>query len=130
MTDSGQWNQCPDGTLSGLASRLRAQRRSAQLRPVIAGAVLLLVVCGSYVLTNNLLADSDPLTCAETVPLLAEYQSGSLKSSTERRVRDHLASCPSCRKHYQDEFPDEARRKNVGRDLVLTGTIHARFSWR
>ncbi|MDA1049040.1 MAG: zf-HC2 domain-containing protein [Planctomycetota bacterium] len=111
MHDQGSWNDCPSGAVSAMVTQLRRRKRLAQLRPIMAiGIFVLLFSAIGYGLTNR----DDPesragLNCRETVPLLAKYHDQSLEAAVATDVREHLSHCPSCRKHYEEMYPSEVR---------------------
>jgi hypothetical protein len=109
MTDHGQWDDCPAGLVTKMAGELRARQFRAQRRPVIASVAILLILGVTWGIQSQIGVGSNPLTCAETVPLFADYHNDSLDASATARVAEHLANCPSCRKHFEDQFPGEAR---------------------
>ncbi|MBP86518.1 MAG: hypothetical protein CMJ64_07370 [Planctomycetaceae bacterium] len=109
MTEHGPWDECPTGLVTKMAGQLRAKQLRARLRPMMAAVAILLVLGGTWAVQSKIGDGAEPLTCVETVPMLADYHSGNLEGSVATRVDEHLANCPSCRKHFEDQFPGEAR---------------------
>ena len=114
MTDHGQWEECPAGLVTTMAGELRSKRLRARLRPVIASVAILLVLGVTWAVQSPNRADAEPLNCAETVPLLADYHAGTLPRVATTRVAEHLANCDSCRKHFNNQFPGEAHLPQEG----------------
>ena len=122
MTDHGQWDDCPAGLVTKMAGELRAQQFRVQLRPMIAGVAIVLILGVTWGIQSQIGRAPGPLTCAETVPLLADYHNDALDSSATTRVAEHLANCPSCRKHFEDRFPGEARvAEDSGKLVAVQG---------
>lgn len=130
MSDDGRWDECPSGLLAGMAADLRAQRRRARARPLIALAGAVLVAVIGYSSIAGLAGGSSPLNCKETAPLLAEYNQGKLTPTKSVRVAEHLAHCPSCRERYQEEFPEEVRRQQQTDHLALLAWGHLSLAAR
>lgn len=118
MTDHSPWDDCPAGLVTKMAGELRARQLRARLRPAIAGVAILLILGVTWGIQSQIGAEANPLTCAETAPLLADYHHDALDPSVSTRVAEHLASCPSCRKHFEDQFPGEARVSEDSGKLV------------
>ena len=121
MTDQGPWDECPAGTVARMAHELRGKRFRARLRPVIAGAAVLLLVGVVWAVSARQGA-AGPLNCAETIPLLADYRSEKLSPALKARVAEHLARCPACRRHFSDQFPGEASIPG-GRGKLVAGRL-------
>lgn len=121
MTDHNQWDACPTGLVTKMARELRDRQFRDRLRPVIAGVAIVLVLAVAWAFQGNGGPGVNPLTCAETVPLLAAYHNDALDPAVTTRVAGHLANCPSCRKHYQDRFPGEASLAEDLNKLVASG---------
>jgi len=114
MQDQDPWGDCPFGVVTDMAGQLRRRKRLAQLRPVILiGLAGLLFSAVGYGLTNHDETGSRArLNCRETVPLLAKYHDRSLDAAVASDVREHLSRCPSCRKHYEELYPSEVRKRS------------------
>lgn len=118
MTAHDSWDDCPAGLVAKLAGELRAKRLRARLRPALAAVAILLVFGLAWGFHTYTGAAANPLNCAQTVPLMADYRDGALGSKLTARVEEHLANCPSCREHFQEQFPGDARRGEVHDELV------------
>ncbi len=125
MQDDNQWEECPVGLVTGMASKLRSQRRTQQLRPVFgAGLLLVLAIAIGYSFSG---AGSSPsrskLTCAETVPLLADFHDNSLDEAVVQDIQTHLSDCPSCRDHYDELYPSEVRSGAAADSNIVAALI-------
>lgn len=103
MSDPEQWSPCPPGELSNLQQSLQhdAKLRGRRNFVVTAGAVAL---AGGGLVTLTLLSSdtsAQKITCRETLELKSEYQAGTLKSDSKRKlIETHLAHCRRCRIAY------------------------------
>ena len=98
------WQTCPEGTLDGLARRLRARRQTYSLTRL--GAVMSLVtlsVAVGVVMIGLQLEDRNQggITCHDVVPLLREYRLGQLPDEVATQVAEHLAVCDTCQQALQ-----------------------------
>ena len=126
MTVHDLWEECPAGLVAKMAGELRARRLRARLRPALVAVAVLLVLGGAWGLQTFTGSAKNPLNCAQTMPLMADYHDGALGPQVTARVAEHLANCPACRKHYQDQFPGDARLDEVHDELV-GGQVRARL---
>jgi len=79
------------------------------LAPIASGVAIMLVLGLGWAAQSRINTAGKPLNCAETRTLLADYHNGALGAPTTTRVAKHLANCHSCRKHFENQFPGEAR---------------------
>ncbi|MBC8352170.1 MAG: zf-HC2 domain-containing protein [Planctomycetes bacterium] len=128
MQDQSPWVDCPSGAVTTMADQLRRQRRQAQLRPIIAiGVAVLIFSAIGYGLTNPKQPGSQSgLTCRETVPLLVSYHDESLEANAAKDVRDHLSHCPMCRKHFEEMYPNEVRAPSSASHELLAFASNVR----
>ncbi len=111
MSDDGRWQDCPPGLVTGMVDELRRQQRASSVRPVIGAFVVAVLLGAGYALTSGLLSDSSgPLRCSDVIPLLAQYDKGTLSAPVTQKVEEHLSHCPSCQERYESSFSDEAHR--------------------
>ena len=95
-----QWQPCPKGTLAEYAERqvrMSSQRRWAAGIGITAMALLAIFFINSYQPSGP---SGEPnyggITCTQVRLNLSSYNSGSVESSTGRRIADHLRQCPIC----------------------------------
>lgn len=109
--DSDQWQQCPSGTLAGVAQDVKNRQRRELLRRVgsIAIPVMLIAIGVGYWQST-----SDQLTCPEAYGMLGKYINGQLDERQASAVERHLAGCEKCSRAY------EAMKKQIDASRVQT----------
>jgi hypothetical protein len=95
-----QWQPCPKGTLAEYADRqvrMSSHRRWAAGIGITAIALLAIFLVNSF---QPISPSGEPnyggITCTQVRLNLSSYTSGSVESSTGRRIADHLRQCPTC----------------------------------
>jgi len=95
-TAESDWVPTPSGQLDQLARGLRQARRNHNAKRLAAGLLVVLVTL--FVAQRTM--STRPLACDTTRSYAKAFLNDSLAANTKKRVKKHLASCPSCQKYY------------------------------
>lgn len=106
-SNTASWEACPQGTLTGLSTELKHQRRRAELMRA-AGAVsalLILVAVGWFAMRSS----NDrhefhfgDITCSEVHQAMPAFLSGDIDQAVVEKIDIHLAACPQCQKYMEE----------------------------
>lgn len=122
--DAG-WEACPRGEISSMVSRISRQRRLMIATKSSMIAVMLLGAVGAWQFLPtehdpSAKSDSDlqagSICCADVMNYAAAFQKGELDAEKTAQIRQHVAECPQCRRHFQK--PDEEPHSAAGLDAA------------
>ena len=105
-----EWEPCPPGTLTGLASDLHRRHRRKQLGQW-AGVVcvLLVVVSAGWYVVHSIGHPSEfnygGIACSEVHQALPDFMVQRVSEDLERRIQAHLAKCAHCQELMQKMVP-------------------------
>lgn len=91
-----QWDACPDGMLGGLANRLQANRRAKSTQRAVGVASVLVLIAGWLAFQVN--SNDQQLTHEDVRRHAEEFIAGTLDPETTKRIQQHIAACPECRR--------------------------------
>ncbi|MFV2065445.1 MAG: zf-HC2 domain-containing protein [Pirellulales bacterium] len=106
----GEWGPCPTGELGRMVGRIRAKRRTTQVRriggTVAALALFSVVLVGGRSILRNSTGEIryGGLACSEVAPKLKDFHEGKLPAPLADKIRIHLAECPDCGAKYKKMF--------------------------
>ncbi|PQO33969.1 zf-HC2 domain-containing protein [Blastopirellula marina] len=101
--DPEQWSPCPPGELSNLQQSLQNDAKLRARRNFVLAAGAVALAGGGLVTFTQLSSDvsAENITCREALELKSEYQAGTLKLASKRKlIEAHLAHCRRCRIAY------------------------------
>ena len=101
--DTGDWVECPPGTLRTAAASLGApsvNTRRRFLAGVATGVIVAAIGLGAVSARQIFFSTSGHISCSECQALLQLFVGNDLSSESATRVQQHLSDCPSCQAVY------------------------------
>lgn len=110
-TPNGDWQDCPEGQISGMLQGIQRRRRNDVVRRVVVGSVIVLVAGFSPLLlsSNEPVASTETtapeicgITCREVKQNARDWLSGKIADEMSGRIEAHLEECPHCPKFVEN----------------------------
>ena len=106
LRDAGSWTTCPPGTLQDIPQRVRAARRQAAAKRIMAPLFVLFLIVTAAVFSTSWRMVSPAhglggISCADVQKNLGHYASGQLQFALSEQIAAHLQNCPFCQARFR-----------------------------